>query len=263
MKRYSTIMSVLLTLALPVAGSCADASKAPEKADASVGSMSNSGQSKMMGMMGGATAAGGGPALNPAGKVVETMNAGGYTYANLESDGKKTWVAFPNRATSVGETLSFRNCMEMAGFQSKSLGRQFDMILFCGGPEVQQKTAEAPAAKKAPRPAGQKIKVDKASAANAYTVSEIFAKGAALNGKQVVVRGEVVKVASGIMDRNWIHLQDGTGDEKQKTHDLVITTDDMAQVGDVVTVTGTLAKDKDFGGGYKYGVIIEKGSVKK
>jgi len=42
-----------------------------------------------------------------------------------------------------------------------------------------------------------------------------------------------------------------------------VTTDDMPAVGDVVTVKGTVFKDKDFGAGYKYNVIMEKASISK
>ena len=270
MKRYSTIMSVLLTLALPVAGSCADTPAAPDKADAKVEAIKDSmSKTKHGAMMGGSVPVAGSAESNPSGKVVETMNGGGYTYANLEKDGKKTWVAFSTLETRVGDKLSFKGCMEMPNFQSKALDRKFDSILFCGQPEVAPRAAvkdvkgkKSPGSTGAAAAAG-KIKVEKASGANAYTIAEIFAKRGALNGKQVVVKGQVVKVASGIMDRTWIHLQDGTGSEKQKTHDLVVTSKDSAEIGDVVTISGTLAKDKDFGSGYKYNVIIEKGIVKK
>ena len=283
MKRYSTIMSVLLTLALPVAGYCAEAPKGAEKADATAGAKkettpkagettkdttSKGGHSNMMG---GNSKAAGGAEVNPTGKVVETMDGGGYTYANLEKDGKKTWVAFPTLETRVGETLSFKNCMEMPGFESKALKRKFDSILFCGSPEVKASAAKAKMAegKKSPGSTGAasaavgKIKVEKASGANAYTVAEIFEKRSALNGKQVEVKGQVVKVSTGIMNKNWIHLQDGSGSEAKKTNNLVVTTNDEPKVGNVVTVSGTLIKDKDFGSGYKYNAIIEKGSVKQ
>ena len=74
----------------------------------------------------------------------------------------------------------------------------------------------------------------------------------------VTINAKVVKVSSGIMNRNWIHIQDGTGDASTGTNNLVTTTLDVAEVGDVVTATGKLAKDKDFGGGYQYVVIIEE-----
>jgi hypothetical protein len=268
-------MSVLLTLALPVAGSCADLPKAPEKADATVEATKDGAKADHAKKPVDAAAAAAAleAETNPSGKVVETMEGGGYTYANLEKDGKKTWVAFPTYPTKVGDKLTFKGCMAMPGFQSKALNRKFEVILFCNAPEGKPKAAAAQtnpvAGKKSPGSGGAviksggKIKVEKASGANAYTVAEIFAKRAALNGKQIVVKGQVVKVSSGIMDKNWIHLQDGTGDEKKKTNDLVITSSDAPNVGEVITISGTLAKDKDFGGGYKYSVIIEKGHLKK
>jgi hypothetical protein len=271
-------MSVLLTLALPVAAHCADAPKASDKADApvetvapkttdktdsSVDAIKDSVAKSKHSMMGGTAPAAGPADLNPAGKVVETKDGGGYSYARLQKDGKMTWVAYPTMETRVGDVFAFKDCVEMTNFESKALSRKFDSILFCGKPEVKSK-----AVRKSPGSVGSvasagKIKVEKASGANAYTVAEIFAKAGTLNGKQVVVKGQVVKSASGIMDRTWIHLQDGSGSEKKKNHDLVVTSQQKAEIGDVVTVSGTLAKDKDFGSGYKYNVIIEKGILKK
>lgn len=115
---------------------------------------------------------------------------------------------------------------------------------------------------KAPVPS-EKIKVEKAKGADACTVSEAYEKAAKLDKKPVVVRGKVVKVSQGIMGKNWVHLQDGSGDPGKGTNNLVVTTQDIPKVGDVVTAKGTLYKDKDFGSGYKYQVIVEEASVKK
>ena len=68
------------------------------------------------------------------GKVVETMNSGGYTYVNLEKDGKKMWVAAPAMQVSVGQELELRNGAVMTNFTSKSLNRTFDSIIFSAGP---------------------------------------------------------------------------------------------------------------------------------
>ncbi|MDR3580380.1 MAG: hypothetical protein P4L44_10495 [Oryzomonas sp.] len=68
------------------------------------------------------------------GKVVETMNSGGYTYVNLEKNGKKTWVAAPTMQVSVGQELKLTNGAVMTNFSSKSLNRTFDSIIFSGGP---------------------------------------------------------------------------------------------------------------------------------
>ena len=77
-----------------------------------------------------------GPAQNQAngstisGKVIETINSGGYTYVNMEKDGKKTWVALPITQVSVGQELELLNGTEMKNFSSKSLNRTFDSIIF-------------------------------------------------------------------------------------------------------------------------------------
>jgi hypothetical protein len=68
------------------------------------------------------------------GKVVETMNSGGYTYVNLEKDGKKRWVAAPSMQVSVGQELKLRNGAVMTNFSSKSLNKTFDSIIFSAGP---------------------------------------------------------------------------------------------------------------------------------
>ena len=107
------------------------------------------------------------------------------------------------------------------------------------------------------------VQVAKATGANGYTVAELYGKSGELNGKEVVVQGKVVKVSKQIMGKNWVHLQDGSGDAAAGTNNMVTTTQDIAVVGEVVTATGKLAKDKDFGGGYQYTVIIEETKLVK
>ncbi|MGV1100672.1 DNA-binding protein [Thiovibrio sp. JS02] len=105
------------------------------------------------------------------------------------------------------------------------------------------------------------LKMDKAKGENGYTVAELFAKATQLNAKKVKVKGQVVKVSAGIMGKTWLHLQDGSGDPVKNTHDLVVTTAASAEKGDIVTVEGVLAANKDFGFGYKYNVIVEDVTV--
>jgi hypothetical protein len=107
------------------------------------------------------------------------------------------------------------------------------------------------------------LKVEKSTAENGYTVAELFAKRASLNKQKVTVRGKVVKVNPEIMGRNWLHIQDGTGDPSNNTHDLVVTSADIANIGDIISVEGTLAADKDFGFGYRYDVIVENAVLTK
>ncbi|MEI7818016.1 MAG: hypothetical protein WCI45_12590 [Desulfuromonadales bacterium] len=211
------------------------------------------------------------------GKVLQTMDSGGYTYVYIQKkDGEKIWVAATATPIAVGSQVSFKGGMEMANFESKSLKRKFDKIIFADSAVSDTPVKSDPSASSKDKDKGVsggskaavsvkdgKIAVTKATGANAYTVQEVFANSAKLNKKKVVVRGKVVKVSSGIMGKNWIHIQDGTGAESKKNHNLVCTSQDMADVDDVVTVSGVLAKDKDFGGGYKYTAIVEDSSIKK
>ena len=212
--------------------------------------------------MGGATA----PASVPlAGKVTETFASGGYTYLLLERDGKKTWAAIPETPVEAGREISLKPGMEMKNFSSKALKRTFESIYFSEGlASVVESTKgkSSPAGKGAVAAPAEKVKVEKAAGANAYTIAEVYGQKGKLDGKKVAVRGKVTKVSAGIMGKNWVHLQDGSGDSAKGTNDLTVTTQDLPAVGDVVTATGTLRKDKDFGGGYRYQVIIDEGAVK-
>jgi hypothetical protein len=205
------------------------------------------------------------------GKVVETMNSGGYTYVLLEKKGAKTWVAIPQMEVSVGQQLSLQYGQEMRNFMSKSLGRSFDSIIFSGGPvsaaqpagKIKKGSSAGMGSKAAAPSRAKNIKVEKATGANAYTIGEIYEKRTALHEKTATVKGQVVKVAAGIMGKNWIHLQDGTGDVAKETNDLVATSQELPEVGDVITIKGTVFIDKDFGSGYKYDVIMEKAMIQQ
>jgi hypothetical protein len=142
----------------------------------------------------------------------------------------------------------------------------------CGKQQPPAETAATPAA---PAPEAQ-VKVEHpapstqaesnvdltgiAKAEGGKTVAELFAEGPQLSGKSVTVRGKVVKTNKGIMDRNWLHVRDGSGAEG--SNDLTVTTlGDLPAVGATVVVTGPLSVNKDFGMGYQYPVIIEGATI--
>jgi hypothetical protein len=112
-------------------------------------------------------------------------------------------------------------------------------------------------------PAKDELKIEKAEGETGRTVAQCFAEREQLNGKTVRVRGTVVKFTPQIMGKNWIHLQDGSGDPMKNTHDLVVTTAEKADKDAVVVVEGVLSKDKDFGAGYRYEAIIEDAKISK
>jgi hypothetical protein len=201
------------------------------------------------------------------GKVADTMDSGGYTYVELDQDGKKTWVALPKTKVKKGQMITVRPGMVMENFESKTLKRKFDRIIFSGG-IIDDGTPGGAGEKKSEGskgnvPAVEKISVGKAAGPDAYTIAELYKNRDALKGKSVSVKAKVIKVSSGIMKMNWVHLQDGSGDPKTGSHDIVATSAELPAAGDIVTVKGTLGVDKDFGSGYKYSVLIEKAAFAK
>jgi len=92
------------------------------------------------------------------------------------------------------------------------------------------------------------------------TVEAVNIEKAQLSGKQVTLRGKVVKVNNGIMKRNFIHIVDGTGEGDNGK--IIITSTQTAQVGDEIIATGTVGLDIDFTMGYKYDILIEKATIK-
>jgi hypothetical protein len=247
MKRFTVlfVLALALMLLVPVHGAYASSQKAGKLTDKNKDAKSQEDNSSL------------------SGKVVETMDSGGYTYVNLKKNGKSTWVAVPQMKVTVGQEMSFAPGMVMKDFTSKTLNRTFESIVFSTGAVGQESQGPVQKASGGKQAEPKKIKVEKASGPNAYTVAELYEKSAALDKKKIVVKGQVVKVSQGIMGKNWIHIQDGSGDPSKGSHNIVATSQDLPAVGDIVTAKGTLYKDKDFGSGYKYAVIVEETSIKK
>lgn len=98
-----------------------------------------------------------------------------------------------------------------------------------------------------------------AAQANLKTVAAIHQNKAALAGKTVSAQGKVVKVNNGIMGRNFVHVQDGTGEAD--SNNLIVTSKQTANVGDQVTVSGVVVVNREFGSGYSYPLLIEEASI--
>jgi DNA/RNA endonuclease YhcR with UshA esterase domain len=222
------------------------------------------------------------------GKVVETLDASVYTYIRLDDGtGKETWAAVPKTQLEIGEPIALEGVTVMNNFYSQTLNRTFDSIIFATGvtraagdknAQMQSTTmadvtrsgiaahgltSQSSTGSEGATAPFTDIKVEKSTARNGYTVEELFEKAGSLNQQKVTVKGQVVKVNHNIMGRNWIHIQDGTGDPSKSTHDLVVTSTDIADKGAIISIEGILAADKDFGSGYQYDVIVEDAVLTK
>lgn len=241
------------------------------------------------------TTGGNGMAANQSGEVLETQNAANYTYLHLKQNDGDYWVAIPQTEVKVGDTVTYLQGMEMKDFHAKTLDRTFPSIIFSPGlagekttsfhgtPKKQEDSSSFAAAveqektTRAPKgsqsqpqfsagSAGATVpfletRVSKAEGDNGFTVGEIYAEAKKLDGKKIRVRGKVVKVSANIMGKNWIHLQDGTGDPMKNSHDLVVTSSELPEKDKVFLIEGVMAAGKDFGYGYTYDAILEDGIV--
>lgn len=100
-------------------------------------------------------------------------------------------------------------------------------------------------------------KVARAAGERGHTIAELYEKKAALAGKPVRLNAVVVKSLEGILNRTFIHVRDGSGDSQAGTHELVITSEARPKVGERLLFEGTLVRDRDFGFGYRYPILIE------
>ncbi|HEU0265368.1 MAG TPA: hypothetical protein VFR01_06530 [Geobacterales bacterium] len=68
-----------------------------------------------------------------AGTVVEVLQTGQFTYVQVDEKGKKVWVAVPKVDVKKGDKVEFPNAPALLNYQSKSLNRTFDSVIFVQG----------------------------------------------------------------------------------------------------------------------------------
>lgn len=207
------------------------------------------------------TAANAAPAKNDviSGTVLERLDAPPYAYLRIQTATGEIWAAVPATDLATGAAVTVYQPMLMSNFESKTLQRTFNSVYFGmleapGADSAADGNPHAAMSKPTQVDVGQ---VEKAAGADARTVAETWEQGAGLSGKTVTVRGKVVKYNPGVMGKNWIHLQDGSGQAADNSHDILVTSTSEARLGEVLTVSGNLRTNKDFGAGYVYPVLIE------
>ena len=189
--------------------------------------------------------------------VIEKIDAGGYIYLKVLEKENEYWMAIPGRNIELGATYYYDGGMEMRNFESKNLKRTFDAVIFAEGVRDKNKGGETTVKRNVDKGGTNVVDVDKAP--NGIRIATLFENPKEYRNKQVIIKGQVVKVNNGIMGVNFVHLQDGT--KGNGAYDVTLTSNDNFKVGDVVTIKGTVVLNKDFGAGYVYDVLVEKAVI--
>jgi GW (Gly-Tryp) dipeptide domain len=200
--------------------------------------------------------------------ATETLNTKKYVYINVTEEGKQFWIATAKQPIDIGKTYYYRSPLLKTNFESREHNRVFDTIYLVSNlvshnhgtgnlkadfsetnttPESSQKQAiethtNTPITHK-----------------GSIKIAELVANPKQYEGKTVQLSGRVTKVNPNIMNRNWLHLKDGSKDD----YDLVITSNTFVPEGETITIKAKVSLNQDFGAGYRYDLILEDGILIK
>ena len=189
-------------------------------------------------------------------EILETLETQKYSYLKVKEAGNSFWIATLKGHFKIGGHYHFTGGLLKKNFKSVEHNRIFDELYLVSNivplnhGEGDQNNASPSEKEIVSSDSKEVVNVE-----GSLKIAEIVEKAESLNGQTVQVSGRVVKVNPNIMDRSWIHLQDGSMDD----YDLVVTTDKPVQVGQVVTFKALVTTNKDFGAGYSYELILGKG----
>jgi hypothetical protein len=178
-------------------------------------------------------------------KAIEVLQTSKYSYLWVEGEGdglsvgEPYWIATLKNDFIAGEEYVYTGRLFKEDFESKEFGRVFDQIYLVSFIE---KT----------NPTNPTTPIN-ATVEGVVSIAEIVSNAGIYAGTKVKVQGKVVKVNDAIMDRNWIHLVDGSADD----YDFVITSNVSVPVGLTVAFEGLISTNRDFGAGYKYELLME------
>lgn len=194
--------------------------------------------------------------------VREVIHTTAYTYLRVEKNNQEEWIAITKQEIENGATIYYKEGLKMENFESPELKRTFESVYFV------QEISDKPFGSNMPagmmgsepkKPVLSKLEINIEQPAGGISIAELYANRKNYAGKSIKVRGQVTKVNVAILERNWLHIQDGTSDGNN--FDLTVTTILEPKIGDVMTFSGTLTLNKDFGSGYSYELLLEDATV--
>lgn len=198
--------------------------------------------------------------------VEEVLPTARYVYLRVKEGEETLWLATRKAEINKGEVYFYRGGLLKTNFESKEYNRIFEEIYLVSN-LVSEDHSKHVAASASPNHTEKKEVVVREDIPThteknivhrgTIKISDLVSDPKKYEGHTVQLSGRCVKVNPNIMNRNWIHLQDGSKDD----FDMVITSNTFVPEGKLITIRALVSLNRDFGAGYKYDLILENGTL--
>ncbi|RAJ13962.1 GW dipeptide domain-containing protein [Arenibacter echinorum] len=199
--------------------------------------------------------------------VQEVLPTNRYVYLKVKEEGNgQFWIATRKQEAKKGEVYFYKRPLLKTNFESKEYNRVFDTIYLVSNLVSQDhskhvgdlkstvpKMEQTVATKEDIPTHTEKLVEHKGT----LKISELVKDPKKYEGHTVQISGTCVKVNPNIMERNWLHVQDGS----QNDYDLVVTSNTFVPEGSKITIRAVVSLNRDFGAGYTYDLILENGTL--
>jgi hypothetical protein len=190
--------------------------------------------------------------------VIEMLEGERYQYLRVRmADQSETWLVTRKGDFAAGGHYVFHQGLYKTNYHSTEFDRTFDEIYLVSDLGLAEDENGSNSSQNSVVQGG--VEIEKPNEAlkmpeGSVSIRDLITNSERYTNQQVQVTGRVVKVNPNIMDRNWVHLADGT----MNSFDFVLTTTETIPAGHELTFIGTFRTDRDFGAGYTYDFILEE-----
>lgn len=186
-------------------------------------------------------------------KVLEILDADPYSYLNVSEGTETYWIAIRKQEVEIGNEYYFSKGLLKTGFESKTHQKTFDKLYLVSKLVALDHSKTAVSKSTSDKKFVIVNDPPSTDTAGVVPISELLEHKESYAGNHIIIHGTITKINPEIMNRNWIHIKDGTADD----YDLVVTSSELFNVGETVTISAHVVLNKDFGAGYSYPLILE------
>src|ERR1035437_4784577 len=139
--------------------------------------------------------------------VKEVLQTSGYTYLRVKEGNKEEWLAVVKIRAAVGQFFTFDDAAPMTDFTSKELKRSFKEILFLSKLTLSTDPYKNESSSKSDSKKKNKVEkkvIKTGPAQEVSSIASLLENKKSYSGKMVIIKGEVTKYSSTILDKNWI-----------------------------------------------------------